>query len=111
MGVQQASLIKMEKGLRQGDPLVPFLFLIVAEGLGSLMREAVKRSLFDGYKVGDRSTVVSHIQFADDTLIIGELSLKNILTIKTILRWFEVVSGLKVNFFKSKLAGFGENEG
>jgi hypothetical protein len=39
------------KGLRQGDPLSPFLFLIVAEGLTGLMSKAVDNSLFNGYKV------------------------------------------------------------
>jgi hypothetical protein len=39
------------KGLRQGDPLSPFLFLIVVEGLSGLMRKAVENHLFHGYKV------------------------------------------------------------
>jgi hypothetical protein len=59
------------KGLRQGDPLSPFLFLIVAEGLTGLMRKAVDSSLFHGYKVSDN--IMFHtLQFADDTILVGE---------------------------------------
>jgi hypothetical protein len=76
----------MERGLRQGDPIAPFLFLIIAEGLGGLMREACSKKVFSGYKVGKSDEVVSHIQFADDTLLIGEMSLQNVLTMKSILR-------------------------
>ena len=42
----------MKRGLRQGDPLAPFLFLIVAEGLAGLMREAVRKGLYEGVRVG-----------------------------------------------------------
>ena len=100
----------MKKCLRQGDPLAHFLFLVVAEGLGGLMREAVNKSLFSGYKMGRGNVMVSHVQYADDTLLIGEVSEKNILVMKSVLRWFELVSGLKINFFKSKLAVIGGND-
>jgi hypothetical protein len=46
---------------------------------------------------------VSHLQFADDTLIAGEASMDNILSIKQMLILFELISGLKVNFNKSML--------
>lgn len=95
---------KREKELRQGDPLAPFLFLIVAEGLGGLVRRAVNQELFKGYVVGEGGVQISHFEFADDTLIIGDMSIANMWTIKGILRWFELISSLKVNFFKSKLA-------
>ncbi|GAU47110.1 hypothetical protein TSUD_403430 [Trifolium subterraneum] len=92
------------KGLRQGDPLSPFLFLIVAEGLTGLMRTAVDNGMFQGYKVGNNISF-NTFQFADDTIFVGEGNWENIWTIKTVLRSFEIVSGLKVNFYKSKLYG------
>jgi hypothetical protein len=94
----------VSKGLRQGDPLSPFLFLIVTEGLSGLMRKAVENNLFHGYKVSD-NIMFHSLQFADDTIILGEGSWDNLWTIKTVLRSFEIVSGLKVNFYKSKLYG------
>jgi hypothetical protein len=92
------------KGLRQGDPLSPFLFLIVAEGLTGLMGKAVENNVFHGYKVSN-SILFHTLQFADDTIIMGEDNWENLWTIKTVLRSFEIVSGLKVNFHKSKLYG------
>lgn len=50
------------------------------------------------------------LQFADETLFLGKATVHNILTIKSVLRCFELVSGLKINFHKSKLAGIGVEE-
>ncbi|MCI11277.1 LINE-1 reverse transcriptase like, partial [Trifolium medium] len=94
----------VSKGLRQGDPLSPFLFLIVAEGLTGLMNKAMDNSLFQGYKVSNNISFHT-LQFADDTIIVGEDSWDNLWSIKIVLRSFELVSGLKVNFYKSKLYG------
>jgi len=96
---------KPSRGLRQGDPLAPFLFLIVAEGLAGLVRNALKENVLKGVKVGRAETECCMLQFVDDTLFMCEESFSNIFTIKTILRVFELASGLKVNFHKSKLAG------
>ncbi|PNX80406.1 cysteine-rich receptor-like protein kinase, partial [Trifolium pratense] len=93
---------KVCKGLRQGDPLSPFLFLIVAEGLTGMIRRAVEIGKFHGYKVNE-FLQVQILQFADDTILMGEGSWENLWTIKTVLRGFELVSGLKINFTKSKL--------
>ena len=97
--------LKLSRGLRQGDPMVPFLFLMVAEGLAGLVRQASKQNMLTGVKVGRREIVCSMLQFADDTLFLCEDSFLNVFTIKTILRCFELVSGLKINFHKSKLVG------
>jgi hypothetical protein len=97
--------INIRRGLKQGDPLAPLLFLTVVEGLGSLMRKAVDRGRFQPFKVGSGGVPVSILQYADDTLCIGETSVDNLLAIKAVLRGFEMASGLKVNFWKSCLFG------
>ncbi|GKV34399.1 hypothetical protein SLEP1_g42774 [Rubroshorea leprosula] len=95
----------VSKGLRQGDPLSPFLFLIIAEGLNGLVCNATQKGLLEGVEVGSKGLKLSHLQFADDTILFGEATEKNVLAMKGILRAFEIVSGLKVSFNKSQLMG------
>jgi len=96
---------KPSRGLRQGDPMAPFLFLVVAEGLAGLVRQALRTNVLRGVKVGRNSVECCLLQFADDTLFMCEDSFDNIFSYKAILRCYEIVSGLKVNFHKSKLTG------
>jgi hypothetical protein len=91
-----------QRRLRQGDPLAPFLFLIAAEGLAGLARNATDIGLLRGVKVTN-SIQFHMLQFADDTMFTGEGSWENIWTVKAILRSFELVSGLKINFSKSSI--------
>jgi hypothetical protein len=97
--------INIQRDLKQGDPLAPFLFLLVAEGLGGIFRRAIGRNRFRGFRVGGSEVTVSHLQYADDTLCVGEASIENLWALKAILRGFEMSSGLKVNFWKSCLIG------
>ncbi|GLU18032.1 hypothetical protein SLE2022_343540 [Rubroshorea leprosula] len=100
----------VSKGIRQGDPLSPFLFLIVAEGLNGLMASAVDKGTYKGVRVGNEGVMVSHLQFADDTVFFGEASEDNISVVKAIMRTFELASGLKINLGKSHLMGVGVEE-
>jgi len=100
---------KPSRGLRQEDPLASFLFLVVVEGLVRLVRQASKQNMLTGVKVGRKQIKCCMLQFADDTLFMCEDSFSNIFTIKTILRCFELVSGLKINFHKSKLINVDRN--
>ena len=59
------------------------------------------------YKVGGNGVEVSHLQFADDTLFLGEAKEGNIVALKSILRCFELFSGLKINFRNCSLMGIG----
>jgi hypothetical protein len=79
------------RGLEPGDPLSPFLFLIV-EGLNVMIHASVEKL------------------FAYDTLIVGENSWRNIRAIKDILILFELVSELKVIFHRSMLMGVNAND-
>ena len=96
----------LERGLRQGDHPSPFLFLLAAEGFNVLMNSLVTANLFNGYDVGSTGEVkLTHLQFADDTLIIGKKSWLNVRSMRAVLLLFEEISGLKVNFNKSMLTG------
>ncbi|PWA60691.1 hypothetical protein CTI12_AA380880 [Artemisia annua] len=63
---------KMEKGVRQGDPLSPFLYLVAAEGLNVTLKDDVTNGLFKRVKIGRNDIQISHLQYADDTLIFRE---------------------------------------
>ncbi|GKV09172.1 hypothetical protein SLEP1_g20714 [Rubroshorea leprosula] len=101
----------VSKGLRQGDPLSPFLFLIVAEGLNGLMSSAVEKELYKGVTVGKDAVMITHLQFTDDTIFFGEATENNIMVIKSIMRTFELISGLKINLQKSQLMGINVEDG
>lgn len=92
--------------LHQGDALSSFLFLIVAEGLHLLLEDEKSRNLLSGISVGDGGLIISHIQYVDDTILLAPATQSNVLAVKSILRWFEIFSGLKVNFRKSSLITF-----
>jgi hypothetical protein len=102
--------IDIQRGLKQGDPLAPFLFLLVAEGFGGAMKRAVEINLFNGFYVTSDGPCISHLQYADDTLCISDASINNLWTLKAILRGFELASGLKVNFWKSCLMGINVSD-
>ncbi|KAJ9562981.1 hypothetical protein OSB04_008141 [Centaurea solstitialis] len=97
----------MERGLRQGDPLSPFLFLIVGEVLQIMVREACNKGLFKGLTLLDRKKNLSLLQYADDALFFGKWSRSNIKILADLLNCFHDVSGLKIIFSKSRLFGIG----
>jgi len=87
-----------DKGLSRGDPLSPFLFLNFVEGLNVMMRSIVEAWWGQGH-----SAQISHLQFAHDTLLLGEKSWANVRALKVVLNLFEVILGSKANFHKSIL--------
>ncbi|KAL5551395.1 hypothetical protein UlMin_001571 [Ulmus minor] len=74
------------------------------------MDKAVRIGEVKGFKVGREEEVVSHLQFADDTLFLLEPDKSNIEKVNTILKFFSMCSGLKINMNKSSLAGISLTE-
>ena len=98
------------RGLRQGDPLSPLLFVLVMEAISKMLDKAVHEGRLSSFNVGvfaGRSLMVSHLLFADDTLIFCDANIDQMLILHMVLIWFEAVSGLKVNLGKFELVVVG----
>ncbi|RVW51561.1 putative mitochondrial protein [Vitis vinifera] len=80
--------VKAFRGLRQGDPLFPFLFTLVVDVLSRLMIRAEETGLTEGFFVGRDWIRVSLLQFADDTIFFSKASLEHLQNLKIILLVF-----------------------
>ncbi|XP_016192158.1 uncharacterized protein LOC107633037 [Arachis ipaensis] len=94
---------KMERGLRQGDPLSPFLFVLVVDVLHKMVEKAVRNRRIMPLLVGKDNIELSHLQFADDTILFCPPEEETIRNYARLLRCFEVMSGLTISFDKSSL--------
>ncbi|GJZ47857.1 RNA-directed DNA polymerase, eukaryota [Tanacetum coccineum] len=93
------------RGLKQGDPLSPYLFILIMESLHISFSRAIADGFFNGIKL--KGPTISHLFYADDAMFIGEWSESNLKSIVTILNCFFLASGLKINIQKSQLLGVG----
>lgn len=94
----------LHRGLRQGDPLSPFL---ATESLHVAVEEALVYSRIRGVSVGSSNYALSHLLYADDVIFVNDWSHSDISNITTLLREFYNQSGLKINMQKSNLFGIG----
>ncbi|GJX53515.1 RNA-directed DNA polymerase, eukaryota, reverse transcriptase zinc-binding domain protein, partial [Tanacetum coccineum] len=98
------SEFQFHKGLKQGDPLSPFLFILVMESLHLSFQKVVNAGLFKGV-VLDNSLQNSHLFYADDIVFVGKWCDSNINTIVHVLDCFFRASGLRINMHKSMIMG------
>ena len=98
------------RGLRQGDPLFPYLFVIGMETLSRLLSHATDGNYLSGTKFADgrgEELVISHLLNADDTLLFCKADNDELKFLSWTLMWFEAVSGLKINLNKSEILPIG----
>ncbi|XP_050222174.1 uncharacterized protein LOC126672268 [Mercurialis annua] len=98
--------VQPRRGLRQGDPLSPYLFLICAQGLSCLINNAVEEGKMHGMLFGE-DCQISHLFFADDSLLFAREDVDEVKEIKGILEIYGKASGQVINFDKSALC-FGK---
>lgn len=98
------------RGLRQGCPLSPYLFLLCAEGLSSLLLRAEAEESITGFSCSHHGPRVSHLFFADDSLLFCRATLDEIQSIRAILQVYEDASGQVINLQKSSIS-FSPNVG
>lgn len=81
------------KGLRQGDPLSPYLFILCAEGLSALITQFVTNGQLKGLQVCEGAPTISHLLFADDSLLYTQATPHDCLILST----YERASGQQIN--------------
>ncbi|GJW52934.1 RNA-directed DNA polymerase, eukaryota, reverse transcriptase zinc-binding domain protein [Tanacetum coccineum] len=101
-----SSEFSLKRGLRQGDPLSPFLFIIAMEGLHMALNDGIAANMFHGVKIGS-NIHLSHLFYADDVIILSEWNQSDMENIIRILNVFYIASGLKINIHKSNVFGVG----
>lgn len=97
------NFFKPNRGLRQGDPLSPYLFLIISEVLSLKLTRAIYEGDLTGIKLSRCCPVVSHIFFADDALFFMKANLKNCLALNKIFNCYCLASGQLINHDKSSI--------
>ena len=85
--------IAPSRGIKQGDPLSPYLFLLCAEGLSAIIKKEVENGRLGGVAACRRGPKISHLFFADDSLIFYRASLEECDALHRVLRVYECASG------------------
>jgi hypothetical protein len=91
------------RGLRQGDPLSPYLFLFCMEGFSALLRQAQAEHQLAGVSFGRGGLTITHLLFADDSVVFLEATNESMTALKSVLHKYQVSSRQKVNFQKSSI--------
>ncbi|WJX27814.1 hypothetical protein P8452_16597 [Trifolium repens] len=105
---QPSATFYPERGLRQGDPLSPYLFILCADVLSGLLHKASISKNLHGIKVARSAPQLSHLFFADDSLLFSRANSDEARTIMKILKTYQNASGQVVNLDKSE-ASFSQN--
>ena len=94
---------KPSKGLRQGDPISPYLFLLCANVLSIPLLKVEHNKAIQGIKEGRNGCTFTHLFFADDSLLFFKKDNKSLQNIHNILQWYCNLSGQNINLAKSDL--------
>lgn len=101
---QMTPYFKCQRGVRQGDPLAPFLYILVADTLSKMFTKCRQQNLIVG--IGPpchNNLVVTNCHYADDTILFLSATLENIERTSWVMKSFEALSGIRINFSKTEL--------
>ena len=90
-------------GIKQGDPLSPYLFLLCVEGLSSLIRKAIESQQLHGILSCTNGVCISHLLFADDSFIFCQATMEEGQRLLEILGRYEAASGQAINRHKTSI--------
>ncbi|XP_075504360.1 uncharacterized protein LOC142541783 [Primulina tabacum] len=96
--------ISPSRGLRQGDPLSPYLFVLCAHGLSSALLSLENHRLLSRVRIASSCPPISHLFFADDNLLFFRATLEDCMVVRNCLELYERASGQLINFEKSSLS-------
>lgn len=91
----------LERGIRQGDPISLYLFIICSEIFSCILQDLQLCGRIQGIKVAWSAPAISHLFFVDDTLIFVEANLSEAQALKDDIALYERVSGQLINYDKS----------
>ena len=91
------------RGLQERDPLSPYLFLIYVEGLSALLHKAVQNKTLKGVAASAKGPNISHLFFADNSLIFGSTTVRESAEIQRVLQVYEKSSSQQLNKSKTSL--------
>jgi hypothetical protein len=106
---EATKVFQCERGLRQGCPLSPLLFILVLENLSILLKRSQSDGKLSGIRVS-RLTQILHLLFVDDVIIMTSASMSEWTEIYNLLNTFCYVSGLKINYQKSTFLASGAQD-
>ncbi|XP_057432687.1 uncharacterized protein LOC130725479 [Lotus japonicus] len=89
------------RGLRQGDPLSPYLFIMCGKVFSALIEKSIASRMLHGIKVANRASVISHLLFADDSIIFARANSQEAECVLDVLSTYEKASGQVINLDKS----------
>jgi mannosylglycoprotein endo-beta-mannosidase len=98
------------RGVHQGDRISPLLFNFMADALSAMIDAASNAGHIKGVVPNLVQGGVTHLQYADDTILLLELDDNSLINLKFILIAFEILSGLKINFLKSEVIVMGASQ-
>lgn len=100
---QPSSYFRPHRGVKQGDPLSPLLFILAAEGFSRGLKALTAAGQLQPFRLGRVPFTITHLAYADDLLIFLRGTQRNLQRFHTFLTQYEAASGQKVNFQKSSI--------
>jgi hypothetical protein len=94
---------KPTRGIRQGDPISPYLFLLAAEGLSCLLKSRIQSSNLMCIKVAPSAPIVRHLLFADESWLLFKADRENAEEVTSILNLYCSASRQRMNLDKSSI--------